>query len=73
MDEAYRFFAIVVHMSLVKKPSIRDYFSSNSAVYSTVPLVAGMSGNRFRQILLYIHVSDNLTADQSDNLRKVRT
>lgn len=77
IDEVKRFFAITIHMSLVKKPALRDYFSTDPVLYASFPSQIGMSRDRFLSILRYIHVNDNSTyipRDQPnhDPLHKVR-
>lgn len=54
-----QFFAIILHMSLVSKPSISDYFSHDPVLYSSFPSAVGMSRNRFQMVLRYLHISDN--------------
>lgn len=77
LDEIRKFFAILLHMSLVKKPTIKDYFSTDSALHASFPRQVGMSRDRFLSILRYLHLNNNETyiaRDQPnhDRLHKVR-
>lgn len=77
LDEIRQFFAIMLHMSLVQKPAMRDYFSHDPVLYNTFTKHVGMSRDRFLSIMKYLHVNDNagfIPRDQPnhDPLHKVR-
>ena len=77
VDEVNKFFAIIIHMSLVKKPAIRDYFSTNPVLYSSFPSQIGMGRDRFLSIPRYFHINGNSTyiprnQPNHDPLHKVR-
>ena len=77
LSEMKKFFAIILHMSVVKKPAIRDYWSTNPAMYSSFASQIRLSRDRFFTILKYLHNNDNRTfipRDQPnhDPLHKIR-
>ncbi len=58
LPELKRFFAIVVHMGVVRKPSLNDYWSTNPVLRSSfAPQL--MSRDRFKTILQALHLNDN--------------
>ena len=64
-------------MSLVKKPAMRDYFSTNPELYSSFPSQSGIGRDRFLSILRYFYINDNCTyiprnQPNFDPLHKVR-
>ena len=59
MAEMLAFFAMILHMSLVNKDFIDDYFSTHPLEFSTFTDKLGMTRSRFRHILRYLHVSNN--------------
>ena len=75
--ELKKFFAIILHMSLVKKPAMRDYFSTKPVLYSSFPSQIKLGRDRFLSILKYLHANDNSTfiprnEPNHDPLHKVR-
>ena len=77
MEELQKFFAIIIHMSLIHKPALKDYFSTNPVLFSSFPSQIGLGRDRFLSILKYLHINDNSTyipRDQvnHDPLHKVR-
>ena len=73
----FRFFAIILHMCIVKKPTIADYFSTDPVLHSSFASSTGMGRNRFQQILRYLHLNDNANhvprdQDSHDPLFKTR-
>ncbi|XP_046385713.1 piggyBac transposable element-derived protein 4-like [Ischnura elegans] len=76
MHEFYLFFSIVIHMCLVKKSKLREYWSTNKFVSTPYPSSV-MSRNRFAAILSNLHVNDNATYisrgnENHDPLHKIR-
>lgn len=77
LEEMYKFFAVIVHMSIVHKPSVRDYFSTTPILYSSFPSQIGLGRDRFMSIMKYLHLNDNSTyiprgEPNHDPLHKVR-
>ena len=73
----YKFFAVILHMCMVTKPSIADYFSIDPILYSSFPSVVGMGRDKFKSILRYLHLNDHSTYiakgnDGYDPLHKIR-
>ena len=60
LHEKYLFFAVIIHMCLVKKPKLKDYWSTSNFI-STQFSGSVMSRNRFTAILSNLHVNDNAT------------
>jgi len=60
LHEMYLFFAIIIHMYLVKKPKLRDYWSTSNFI-STQFSGSVMSRNQFTAILSNLHVNDDAT------------
>ncbi|XP_067940170.1 piggyBac transposable element-derived protein 4-like [Watersipora subatra] len=58
-DDLYQLFAIGIHMCLVHKPAIEDYFRANAVMHSTFPNAIGMGRYKLRHILRYLHLHDN--------------
>ena len=61
LHEMYIFFAIILHMCLVRKPKVKDYWSTNPFICTPFP-GSVMSRNRFTAILSSLHVNDNSTS-----------
>lgn len=53
------FFAIVIHMCLVRKPELRDYWSTTPILQTNYASALGMSRDRFLAILTMLHLNDN--------------
>ncbi|XP_005095435.1 uncharacterized protein LOC101860882 [Aplysia californica] len=60
LKELWGFFTIWVHMSLVKKPCLKDYWSTAEIIRTSFASKI-MSRNRFMQILGLLHLNDNTT------------
>ena len=58
IQELKAFFAIIVHMGLVKKPEIYDYWSTDTMLDSNFARHL-LSRNRFTSILSMLHIADN--------------
>ena len=76
LNEMRGFFTILIHMMLVKTPTVADYWSTTSILAGKFA-AAIMSRNRFQAILSFFHVSDNSSFIRSgqpnhDPLHKVR-
>lgn len=61
LHEIYLFFSIILHMCVVKKVKLRDYWSTDKFL-SNVYAASVMSRDRFMSILANFHISDNSTA-----------
>ena len=57
-SEMRKFLAILIHMGLVKKPRINDYWSTNPVMASSFAPTL-MSRDRFKMILAFFHLNDN--------------
>lgn len=55
----YVFFAIIIHMSLVQKPKIQDYWTSKAILKTTFTQDIHMARDRFLSILWMLHCNDN--------------
>ena len=64
-EELMAFIGINIAMGIVSLPTLDDYWSSDPILTHTWFRTI-MSRNRFRQILRYIHVVDNLKSSSSD-------
>jgi hypothetical protein len=53
------FLAIVIHMCLVKKPSLRDYWTMQPIFHTNYTTKIGMSREQFLAILTVLHVNNN--------------
>ena len=71
LGELYRFFAIIFHMCIVKKPQLKDYWSQHTVLHSTFAARL-MTRDRFMAILTFLHLVDNRLDNGSDNLFKIR-
>lgn len=76
LHEVYQFFSIILHMCVVKKFKIRDYWSTEKLI-STSYASSIMSRDRFASILANFHIGDNSTAVRyeqpgHDPLHKIR-
>jgi len=58
LHEMYFFFAVIIHTCLVKKPKLRDYWSTSNFI-STQFSGSVMSINRLTVILSNLHVNDD--------------
>jgi hypothetical protein len=58
LSELYKFFAIVLHMCLIRKPRLCHYWSTNPVLQSSFACKL-MSRDRFMSILSMLHIADN--------------
>ena len=70
------FIAILIHMGVVDKPTVQDYWSTHP-VLSTTFAPRHMKRDRFRMILSFFHLNDNSTyvpanTEGHDPLHKIR-
>lgn len=61
LHEIYLFFSIILHMSIVKKFKLADYWSTDKFI-ATVYAPSVMARDRFLAILANFHISDNSSA-----------
>lgn len=65
--EMYKFFSIIIHMCLVKKPTISDYWSKDPVIASTfAPSL--LSRDRFRSIFFMFHLNYDATDKPKGNV-----
>ncbi|KAK7097638.1 piggyBac transposable element-derived protein 4-like [Littorina saxatilis] len=70
------FFACCIHMGIVKKPRMSDYWSRHPALHASYCSQL-MSRNRFMDILSFLHMNDNTTSvpfgeEGHDPIHKIR-
>ncbi|XP_025162453.1 piggyBac transposable element-derived protein 4-like [Harpegnathos saltator] len=71
--ELRKWFGLAILMGIVKKARIDDYWSTNPLIDTPI-FRKTMSRNRFRQILSFLHFSDNNNKpDNADRLFKVQS
>ena len=58
MDEMTKFLSILIHIGLVKKPQLDDYWSTHP-VLSTTYASRLLKRSRFKAILAFFHLNDN--------------
>ena len=74
LDEFYTFLAMVLLMGIVKKETIREYWSTDIMI-ETPFFLKLLSSNRFNSIMHSLHFCDNLfcnTVANTDSLAKIR-
>lgn len=76
IHEIYKFFAIILHMCLLKLPKLRDYWSTDPLIQTGFARSL-MSRDRFLSLLYMLHINDNNNykkkgEDGHDPLHKVR-
>ncbi|UYV66683.1 SEPHS1 [Cordylochernes scorpioides] len=54
------FLAIIIHMSLVVKPRLREYWSNHIGMRTAFCKSTGMARERFEAILSILHLNDNM-------------
>ncbi|UYV69183.1 PGBD5 [Cordylochernes scorpioides] len=54
------FLAIIIHMSLVVKPRLREYWSNHIGMRTAFCKSTGMARERFEAILSMLHLNDNM-------------
>ena len=74
--DIYNFLAICLHMGLVKKPQINDYWSVNPGTHTSYATQV-MSRQRFTSILAFLHLNSNTTyiehgQEGHDPIHKIR-
>lgn len=74
VDEFYTFLSMVLLMGIMKKETIRDYWSTDIMIQT--PIFQNLlSSNRFSSIMHSLHFSDNIfwnTVLDTDSMRKIR-
>ncbi|XGW19881.1 hypothetical protein V3C99_003598 [Haemonchus contortus] len=70
-QEFHKFLAICFHMSIEKRSSLKEYWSTR-VIYSGSLAARLMTRNRFIEILNSLHFADNDTSDKSNRLYKVQ-
>lgn len=74
--ELRNFFAVCIHMGMVKKPKIKDYWSRHASLHTSFAAQV-MARDRFLSILAFLHVNNNETyipfgQDNHDPIHKFR-
>jgi hypothetical protein len=59
LQEIKKFFAIVIHMSVLWKSSLRDYWSLHPIIQTPYTASVGMSRDRFLAVLTMLHLNNN--------------
>jgi len=59
MSEIERFLAIIMHMGFVRKPRLRDYWSTNPIYDSKFASSLQISRDRFLSMLTFPHLNNN--------------
>jgi len=59
LQEIKKFFAIIIHMSVLGKSSLRDYWSSRPIIHTPYAASLGMSRDRFLALLTMFHLNNN--------------
>ena len=59
LQEIKKFFAIIIHMSLLRKSSLRDYWTSRPIIHTQYASSVGMSRDRFLALLTMFHLNNN--------------
>ena len=59
LQEIKKFFAIVIHMSVLRKSSVRDYWSLRQIIQTPYAASVGMSRDRFLAVLTMLHLNNN--------------
>jgi hypothetical protein len=70
-DELRAYFALILLMSQVRKPSIHEYWSKDKCTDTPI-FRETMIRERFRLISRFLHFAEDSSADPSDKLRKIR-
>ncbi|XP_056397301.1 piggyBac transposable element-derived protein 4-like [Hyla sarda] len=65
-SEMAKFWGIMLSMGLLKKPSIRSYWT-HDLLYNTPMYRMAMSRTRFEQIMRFLHYNDNATCPPRDH------
>lgn len=71
LTEIYKFLAIVLHMSLVKLPDTKDYWTQKAGLQTTFARRL-MNRHRFMSVLSMLHLCNKKTDTKKDPLFKVR-
>jgi hypothetical protein len=70
-EDLRAYFALIILMSQVRKPSIHEYWSKDKCTDTPI-FRETMSRERFRLISRFLHFAEDSSADPSDKLRKIR-
>lgn len=76
ISEIYSFFSIILHMSIIPKPHIKDFWSKNAFIHSTFASKL-MTRDRFSSIFSMLHLNNNANyisrgKENHDSLFKIR-
>ncbi|CAF3786529.1 unnamed protein product, partial [Rotaria magnacalcarata] len=72
-NEMKKFFAMCIHMGMIRKRRIRDYWSTHPLLHTPVFHSKNyLSRNRFFEILRFLRFADYEKMDNNDRLRKLR-
>jgi hypothetical protein len=70
LDELWIFLGLYFLMGIIRKPSMKDYWST-SPLLTTPVFPTAMSRNRFEAILRSLHFADNSRGDAQNKLWKL--
>ena len=59
LQEIKRFFSIIIHMSVLRMTSLRDYWSLHLIIHTSYAASVGMSRDRFLALLTMLHLNNN--------------
>ena len=72
VDEMERCLALIIYMSLVKMPTVYDYWKTMSPFHGSWARALIRARTRFVALMTFLHVSHPDDEDPNDKLRKVR-
>ena len=59
LQEIKKFFSIIIHMSVLRKTSLRDYWNLRLIIRTPYAASVGMSWDRFLALLTMLHLNNN--------------
>ena len=59
LQEIKKFFRIILHVGMLRKSSVRDYWSSHSITHTPYAASVGMSQDRFLALFTLFHLNNN--------------
>ena len=59
LEEIKKLFSVIIHMSVLRKSSVRDYWSLRPIIHTPYAASVGMSRDRFLALLTMLHLNNN--------------
>ena len=59
LQDIKKFFSVIIHMSVLRKSSVRDYWSLRPIIHTPYAASVGMSRDRFLALLTMLHLNNN--------------